>query len=159
VTSSRYPLRINVGFLINQAIGTNHDFPFDFPVIQLTPEFELTKFNGLAHISRTPQGLLVEAGFSGEIKQECVRCLEEYEQMLQVKYTELFGFRFRRNAETEFYIPESGYIDLAPLTRDYLLLELPIKPICRPGCKGLCPYCGANLNETACEHDIQVVLE
>ncbi len=157
MTSSRFPLRINVGFLINQTIGTNHDFPFEFSVVQLSADFELTDFSGVARISRTPQGLLVEANFSGKVEQECVRCLETFDQSLQVNYAELFGFRFRRNAETEFYIPQSGYIDIAPLTRDYFLLELPIKPICRADCKGLCPYCGANLNETVCEHYPQAI--
>ena len=159
MTSSRFPLRINVGFLLNQPIGTNHDFSFELSVVQLSADFELTDFNGLAHISRTPQGLLVEADISGKIQQECVRCLEPFDQFLQVNYTELFGFRSRRNAETEFYIPQSGYIDLTPLTRDYMLLELPIKPICRTDCKGLCPYCGANLNETVCEHRAQVIAD
>lgn len=157
MTHPRYPLRINVGFLINQPIGTNRDFSFDFPVVQLSPDFELTDFTGTAHISRTPQGLLVEANFTGNLAQECVRCLEEYQQSLSTQYAELFAFRFRRNAEAEQYIPEDGHINLAPLTRDYLMLELPIKPICRPDCKGLCLYCGINLNETLCEHQTQVM--
>jgi len=61
--------------------------------------------------------------------------------------------------ETELVVPDDGYINLAPLTRDYLLLELPIKPICRPDCKGLCPVCGVNLNETICEHHVHVILD
>ncbi len=159
MTYPRYPLRINIGFLFNQPIGTNRDFTFDFPVVALSPDFEVTRFNGSAHISRTPQGLLVEADFTGYLIQECVRCLEEFSQPLHTHYTELFTFRFRRNVETELVVPDDGYINLAPLTRDYLLLELPIKPLCRPDCKGLCPVCGINLNETLCEHHVQVLLD
>lgn len=159
MSNPRYPLRINVGFLINQPIGTSRDFHFDLPVVQVSQDFELNDFNGTAHISRTPQGLVVEAGFFANYYQECVRCLEEYSQPLQARFVELFAFRYRRNAEAELYVPEDGHINLAPLTRDYLLLELPLKPICRINCKGLCSYCGVNLNQTVCEHQKQLLEE
>ncbi len=159
MTHPRFPLRINVGFLVNQPIGTHRDFDFEFPVVQLAPDFELTNFKGLAHISRTPQGLLVEANFEGWLTQECVRCLEPYSHKLQMEFTELFGFRLRRDVEVEYTVPDSGYIDLAPLTRDYMILELPIKPVCRPDCKGLCTYCGVNLNVMTCEHQAPVIVE
>jgi len=157
VTPPRYPLRINVGFLVHQPIGTSRDFDFDFPAVQLSSDFELIELKGRAHISRTTQGLVVEAEFSGKFVQECVRCLDEYYQPVSANFTELFSFRYRRNVESELFVPEDGFINLAPLARDYLLLEQPIKPICRPNCKGLCSYCGANLNETVCEHQAQPV--
>ncbi len=159
VTPTRYPLRINVGFLIYQPIGTSRDFAFDLPLVRLSPDFELNAFGGNAHISRTPQGLLVEADFSGSLLQECVRCLEEYSQPLHTIFSELYSFRYRRNPESELFVPEDGQIDLGPLVREYLMLEMPIKSICRPDCKGLCPVCGENLNYTICEHQAQGVSE
>lgn len=159
MTLPRYPLRINVGFLIHQEIGTSRDFEFEFPAIQLSPDFNLTNFSGRAHISRTPQGLVVESDFTGNLLQECVRCLDEYYQPITANFTELFSFRYRRNLESELFVPDDGFIDLGPLARDYLLLEQPIKPICRPDCKGLCSYCGVNLNETVCEHQTQPIEE
>ena len=159
MTQIRSPLRLNVGFLITQPIGTYRDFSFDFPEIELSADFYLSYFKGTAHISRTPQGLLVEAEFSGRLIQECVRCLEEYQQDVTANFTELFVFRYRRNPESDLFVPDDGYINLAPLARDYLMLELPIKPICRLDCKGLCVVCGANLNETVCEHHAQVLEE
>jgi uncharacterized protein len=157
VNQPRYPLRINVGFLIYQPIGTSRDFAFDLPAVSLSPDFELNTLKGTARISRTPQGLLVEAEFSGNLLQECVRCLEEYYQPLHTKFSELFAFRYKRNTESDLYLPEDGQIDLGPLARDYLLLETPIKSICRPDCKGLCTVCGENLNLTVCEHQAQGV--
>jgi len=155
VIQPRYPLRINVGFLIYQPIGTNRDFVFDLPVVQFSPDFELSELKGDAHISRTPQGLLVEAEFSGNLKLECVRCLEEYSQQLITNFSELYFFRYRRNPESELFVPEDGQINLGPLVREYLMLEMPIKSICRPDCKGLCSICGENLNFTVCEHQVQ----
>ncbi len=155
----RRPLRINVGFLINAPIGTSRDFSFEYPEVVLSQDLLLTNFKGVAHISRTPQGLLVEAEFEGKHTAECVRCLEEYHQLLHATYTELFAFKFRRSPESELIVPEDGHIDLGILTRDYLIVEMPIKPVCRPECKGLCMICGTNLNESTCEHQGRVELE
>lgn len=159
MTYPRFPLRINVGFLIHQTVGANRDFTFEFPLILLGSDLEVTDFQGSAHISRTQQGLLVESNFLGYVAMECVRCLEVYSQRLETHFSELYSFRHRRNAPTDLYVPDDGYIDLAPLVRDYLILEMPIKPICRPDCRGLCMYCGTNLNLATCEHQMQVMLD
>lgn len=148
----RYPLRINVGFLIHASIGTNHVFQFDVPVAELSQDLTLTELKGKAKVSRTQQGLLVEAEFSGVVPQECVRCLEPFNLNVQTQFDELFAFRYRRNPESELYVPEDGHIDLGPLVRDYLILDQPIMPFCSPDCKGLCPVCGTNLNLAVCEH-------
>jgi uncharacterized protein len=49
-------------------------------------------------------------------------------------------------------VPDDAHIDLAPLTREYALLEIPIKPLHDPNCKGLCPECGQDLNIRDCGH-------
>jgi len=41
--------------------------------------------------------------------------------------------------------------------REYMLLEVPLNPLCKPDCKGLCPICGGNLNEEVCNHDAEVL--
>jgi uncharacterized protein len=51
----------------------------------------------------------------------------------------------------EFYRDET--IDVGALVREQCYLALPMKPLCRPDCQGLCPQCGANLNETTCSCD------
>lgn len=54
-------------------------------------------------------------------------------------------------AEELDLIPFTGdEIDLTASVEEQILLALPIKPLCAPGCKGLCPQCGVDLNETTC---------
>ena len=48
-------------------------------------------------------------------------------------------------------------IDLAPVVRDVVIAALPIRNLCRPDCKGLCPKCGADLNQADCGCDREVV--
>ena len=51
----------------------------------------------------------------------------------------------------ETYQLDEDALDLLPLVRDVLLLELPTAPLCREDCAGICPQCGADWNTTACE--------
>ncbi len=159
MSNSRYPLRINVGFFINQPAGASRVFHFDFDQIRLTPDFDLQPLHGEVQISRTPQGLFLEGRFTGKLPSECVRCLAEYKQELKTTFQEVFAFRSRTFTDSGLIVPEDGNIDLSPLVREYLLLEMPIKPLCRPDCLGLCIECGENLNERLCEHALRVKTE
>ena len=47
-------------------------------------------------------------------------------------------------------------IDLVPVVREYVLLDLPDAPLCRPDCAGICPKCGADRNLGACDCDTSV---
>ena len=152
MSNPRRPLRLNVGFLISAAIGTNRDFTFDYESMKVGDDLTLRLFNGTARFSRTPQGLLLQADFQGRLDLECVRCLTTYEQPLKWNLTDLYAFDRRSISESNLLVPEDGQIDLAPLLREYALLEIPISPTCKPDCKGLCPECGENLNETDCGH-------
>lgn len=147
------PLRINVGFIIHETLGYSRVFEFDLSEIQLPDELTVYNLQGAAQVTRTSEGLLVEASMAGELPDECVRCLDEFNQRLQTSFTELYAFDRSRKKETEdLVIPEDGYIDLKPLVREYLLLETPINSLCKPDCSGLCPICGVNRNHEDCDH-------
>ncbi len=57
----------------------------------------------------------------------------------------------RGPGDEETYLIEHNFVDLAPLTHDAILLELPLAPLCRSDCQGLCLYCGIDRNEATCE--------
>jgi uncharacterized protein len=152
VTNPRRPFRLNVGFIVHQEVGYNHEFPFEFEEIQIADDLDLRHFEGIARIGRTPQGLIVQGKFKGETSLECVRCLNDFEHPLQWELTELYAFKKKSVSESELLLPEDAHIDLGPLIREYALLEFPIKPICKPDCKGLCKVCGEDLNKTDCGH-------
>jgi uncharacterized protein len=54
-------------------------------------------------------------------------------------------------AEDELYPMVDDTIDLGALVRDAIVLDLPMAPLCREDCRGLCPQCGADRNESECE--------
>ena len=152
MVNPRRPFRINVGFIIHEEVGAHYEFPFEFEKVRLADDLELKNFSGLVEIGRTPQGLLVQGRFSGEIPLECVRCLKEFNKSLTWSLTELYAFNEKSVSDSGLIIPEDAQIDLESLIREYALLEVPIKPLHDPACRGLCPTCGQDLNVADCGH-------
>jgi len=152
VINLRRPFRLNVGFIVHQEVGYKREFPFEFEQIQVSDDLDLHHFEGVATIGRTPQGLIVQANFSAETSLECVRCLNKFEHNLDWNLTELYAFNEKSLSESDLLMPDDGHIDLQSLIREYALLEVPINPICKPTCKGLCSVCGEDLNQNDCGH-------
>jgi uncharacterized protein len=147
----RKPFRINVGFIIHEEVGYSHEIPFELGKVKID-DLELQNFEGAVQIGRTPQGLVVQGKFSADTKLECVRCLREFNYPLNWEITELYAFNKKSVSELELLVPDDAHLDLAPLIREYALLEIPISPLHDPACKGLCPECGQDLNIRDCGH-------
>jgi uncharacterized protein len=148
----RNPLRLNVGFIISSDVGYTHEFPFDYDKLKVADDLILRDFHGTLHIGRTPQGLLVTGQFESVLKVECVRCLCEFDYTTRWEMTEMYAFNEKSVTESGLILPEDAHIDLAPIVRDYALTEVPISPICKPDCQGLCTVCGQDLNKKDCGH-------
>jgi uncharacterized protein len=99
-------------------------------------------------------GIEVTASIHAPWQGECRRCLRPIEGELRCEVRELFRPRADHeapDADEETYPLGGDHLDLRPLVRDALLLELPLAPLCREDCHGLCPTCGADLNLGTCE--------
>jgi uncharacterized protein len=92
------------------------------------------------------EGVLVTGTAVVEVRGECVRCLREISDTQEVDVQELYVYPGSEATEDEASRLEGDLLDLEPLLRDDVVLELPFQPLCRPDCKGLCPQCGADLN-------------
>lgn len=143
-------LRFNLGYLIEAPSGTSSDIEFNYPQMRLE-DICLKPLDGRFRATRTSEGILIQGNFSTEIDMECVRCLDSYTQPIHTHTDELFYYPPSLAPAGEFVVGEDGFIDLGPLVRELVLLEVPMQPICKTDCKGLCPECGHNLNEGPCE--------
>jgi uncharacterized protein len=154
MTEPRDLLQLNVGFIIHQTAGYFRDFPLEYPgVYHFPPDLTLNNLVGNARVTRTAQGLLVQVQMQARSQTECVRCLEPFEQALEVEFTDLYAFNHNSITESGLLVPDNGKINLAPILREEMLLAFPISPLCRVDCKGLCPTCGENLNQKSCNHE------
>ncbi len=81
---------------------------------------------------------------------ECRRCLVEVDGLTESPLDELFQHNPSDSDTLEIV---GDQIDLVPVVREYVLLDLPDGPLCRPDCAGICPICGADRNIEPCSCD------
>jgi len=82
---------------------------------------------------------------------ECVRCLEPFDLPITLELEETFRLPgVGPKPDMTYAVNADGWLDLAPLLREQAWLAIPMKPLCSPDCRGLCPHCGANLNHESC---------
>jgi len=80
----------------------------------------------------------------------CRRCSAPVLGVSEVLVSERFVDE-RGPEDDEAYLIEDDFVDLAPLVHDAILLDLPLAPLCREDCRGLCPICGIDRNEASCD--------
>ena len=97
--------------------------------------------------------LFFEGDVEAPIAGKCARCLEEYDFAVSAPIHFLVAPRDAQGGEDED-VNVSTYdgdeVDLTPLVRETVLLNLPTTPLCSEGCRGLCSECGINLNRDEC---------
>lgn len=107
------------------------------------------------------EGVLVTGTVTATVVGECGRCLEPVADGLVVEVFELFAYPGSATAETtdedEVDRVIDEMIDLEPVVRDTVVLGLPLTPLCRPDCAGLCPTCGQRLDDLPAGHAHQVL--
>lgn len=109
-----------------------------------------------ADISNTGDALLVTGRVTGEAHTDCARCLEDaaFEVQGEIEgYFLLEGADVPEGADEDEFdrLPASHVLDFESLICGAIVFELPLVPLCSEDCKGLCPACGANLNEGPCD--------
>jgi uncharacterized protein len=143
-------LRFNVGFLLEAIRGTTRVVELDYPAIEVTSDVTLAPLKGQIIFTRTSEGIYVSGELHSTVPAECVRCLEATTVDIEFSFDDIFYYPFYTAPEGEAAVKESGIIDLAPLVRELSLIAIPMQPLCRPDCQGLCMECGQNLNEADC---------
>lgn len=104
------------------------------------------------------EGVLVTGTVRAPLAGECVRCLEPVDREVTADFQEMFSYPDSEGAhrqaepedeeaEEETYLLQGDLFDLEPVVRDAVVLALPLQPVCREDCPGLCPECGALLAE------------
>jgi len=138
---------LNVGFYENlDGLNSNAgiDLVFDSPVSFLG---RVTNIKGVLSL-----GGHVKADY----KAKCFRCLKELESSVEADIKEQF-INALNKTDDEAYNFEGNYINIDKALIDNIIISLPMRHACSKTCKGLCPVCGANLNETTCGCKIEQV--
>lgn len=126
--------------------------------LQTSGRAELIRENRGAH--ELVEDIRLVGNFSTEIDALCARCLEPVHNAVADKFDLLYrplGVDARSEevsisqAETEIGYYQGDGLLLEDVLKEQILLALPVKQVCGPNCKGLCPHCGKNLNVESCD--------
>jgi uncharacterized protein len=168
--TSNTDLIFNVAQLLKEPLGSTRKADISTPELQLSAEddepggaaLEAHDVKGKVKITRLSKDLLVQGTVTGDVELECSRCLDKFslpvEAGLEEKYQPSVDVETGRPVKREafeeddsaFGVSPNHEMDLTEPIRQALLVALPLKPLCREDCAGLCPQCGANLNEGPC---------
>jgi uncharacterized protein len=119
----------------------------------------LSPVEATIRLDRLDKDLVASGALSGMVEQQCARCLSNFEYRITSNFSVVYHpaeilDRHEQHElksdelDTVFYTGDA--LETDDLLRDQLLLNLPMKPLCSPECKGFCPVCGADRNMSAC---------
>jgi uncharacterized protein len=136
------PFRVSIADLAEA--GSRRDHTLDADVDW---GFELADV-GTVHadlVLENAAGVLVVRGtVETTLGLRCHRCLTDWEEDVALQIAEAMGFE--EDEAADVYVLDGDVADLEPVLRDAVLLEVPLRPLCRDDCRGLCATCGADLN-------------
>jgi DUF177 domain-containing protein len=153
-------MQINVAQLLKWPVGTTRIHPIDAgQTLWLDDESAVRITGGRVRLDRIDTGILARGDVEGSIELECSRCLEHFTAPVRVHFEEGFAPSIEVHTGTALPPPEDDLtftidanhiLDLSEALRQNIIAALPIQPVCREGCAGLCPLCGGNRNEHPC---------
>jgi uncharacterized protein len=144
---------ISVAEILGQP-GHRRDFTLELPLAGVG--------TALAHLEERPlqadlraesvvEGILITGELQGATVLECARCLKQFGSSVDLDVCELYLAPGHAPEDEDSYRISATEIDLEPMLRDAVTLSLPLNPLCKEDCKGMCAHCGRDLNLGPCD--------
>ena len=147
---------------ILKEIGASKDFAGTLDLKDMVYQGErigfLTPVAVSGNLTNIGKLLLLNGRAVVKLQLQCGSCAQPFDRDLE------FGLDAKLSKENvsddpDIFVYDGDEVDLSDIVLEFLLLELPIRKRCRPDCKGLCPYCGCNLNFERCECEKNIAYE
>jgi len=149
----------NVSQQLKEGVGSHRTYILDETVRYDDPADDST-VEGVLDSLYTGRSILVTGELAMGVSDVCSRCLEKFTEHLRIDIEEEFfpmrdintgaALGLPEDVEDAFRIDERFTLDLYEAVRQAIIMALPMSPLCRPDCQGLCPECGSNLNLGNC---------
>jgi len=152
-------MQISVSQLLKETIGSTRNCEVS-GTFDITGDGVGSEIQGEVTLTRTNRSVLAKGKLRTEVEVICSRCLSLFSYPLILNIEEEYfptvdvsiGAPLSLPDEPVYFtIDEYHVLDLTEAIRQYVLLAIPMKPLCREGCVGLCPGCGHNLNLGVCD--------
>lgn len=149
-------IKINVAEIKKRLVGEK-TFTYDLSPEELELTSEELPLEGNVRtegrMSNAGDVLLLEAQMTARVRRTCSRCLKEFLGDTRAEVVEKFYPPTAEHVEYDAFIYDSDVINITEPLRESLLLAEPIQALCKEDCRGLCPVCGADLNDGDCGCD------
>ncbi|BDT88329.1 DUF177 domain-containing protein [Nocardia cyriacigeorgica] len=141
---------------LHRTVTTTERLGLDLIAVPAGAEVELD-----LRLQAVSEGVLITGTVSAPLTGECSRCLEPFDDEIELSLTELFAYpdsaTEQTTSEDEVYRMADDLIDLEPVIVDALGVELPLQPLCTPDCAGLCPECGVRMAIAGSDHGHEIL--
>ncbi|MBB6735526.1 YceD family protein [Cohnella zeiphila] len=144
LAQSKEPARLEESFDASDAFASIRDA---VPISPVSAKLTASYADGVIEVTGT---------VSCKIRLSCSRCLEPTAEELRIPFEETFKVVSKETREPsepddDLFVPIEGErLELRPYVLEELIVQLPLAPLCREDCKGLCPECGTNRNVAEC---------
>ena len=153
----------NVAQILQEPTGSVRQYAVQEEIIDLG-DVQAKCLEGWLQLTRTDKGIWVRGRLEMDVLTQCSRCLKEFDAPLETEITEEFyptvvqkiGSTMTDSVSEEeaFLINVTNVLDTREAIRQNIVSTLPMKPLCKRECVGICPHCGVNSNEAQCHCDV-----
>ncbi len=152
-------IKLNLSLLTHARVGYRDSLVLDLENLVLD-DIVLNYLRGKLHFTRINHGILCEGVLDAEIQVECTRCLTPSFNPISIELEHTISLPGAAlTSEHPVCVTADGWVDFAPLIREYAWLEVPYNIVCTPECLGLCSECGGNLNLDQCTCGSKVFID
>lgn len=136
------------------------------PVPPGTGQEWLEPVRGVIELEKSGEVYTARGSLASTVSLPCSRCAVQHPVRIQVEVDETVALNqidesasYQEEDKAAGPIPllNQDMVDLSELVRQMLVLHVPARSLCRPECKGLCPYCGADLNKGECQCAVEQI--
>lgn len=158
-STMKHPESLSLESVLDEPLQFGGELEVPVPALDREPLLALTPLRLTGEVRRIEGGYALDARlvYGGEL--ECSRCLAAYPFQEDETFTLVLYPRpelgseerelSRGDLDASYY--DEPVVPLRPIAEERVQMALPMKPLCRPDCRGLCSECGQDLNQGACE--------
>lgn len=145
-------MRLNLQPIIHQpGAALPFQFQMDLSELDLNGERPIKEPLQVSGTVRNSAGvLMLEAEVKAELELGCDRCMKRFHREKKVPLSYLLAQELAGEEEEDIILLDGDELDIGDLAFTAFILDMDTKNLCSEDCMGLCPGCGANLNEEAC---------
>jgi uncharacterized protein len=150
---------VSLETIVDEPLRFDFELPFEVEALDREPLVAISPVRIAGEVARVEGGhaLMARLAWTGDL--ECSRCLspysffhdEEFSLLLYPRGTAPEGEITLERDDLDAHFYDDPVVPIAPIAEERIQMSVPMKPLCREDCRGLCPNCGVDRNVTNCE--------